>query len=117
MTTHDRIHRGAHHLVLALGAAVLALAGCRRAVAPPSAPAPVVVPPKPAPVPAMNTGEAVVRAMHDRYAGKWYHTATFTQKTTTTLVSGRDVVQTWYEAMQLPGKLRIDTDLKSQDGV
>jgi hypothetical protein len=42
--------------------------------------------------------------MRQRYAGKWYRTVTFTQKTT--LPDGK--VETWYEALQLPGKLRID---------
>ena len=42
--------------------------------------------------------------MRDRYAGKWYRTLTFTQKTT--LPDGK--VETWYEALDLPGKLRID---------
>jgi hypothetical protein len=42
--------------------------------------------------------------MRDRYAGKWYRTLTFTQKTT--LPDGK--VETWYEALELPGKLRID---------
>jgi hypothetical protein len=42
--------------------------------------------------------------MHAAYAGKWYRTLTFVQKT-----SYPDArVETWYEAMQLPGKLRID---------
>lgn len=102
----------------ALSVVLVAIESCRRAATPPpSAPAPVVVPPRPAPVPAMATGEAVIRAMHDKYNGKWYRTATFMQKTTTTLASGSDVVQTWYEAMSLPGKLRIDTDMKSKSGV
>jgi hypothetical protein len=42
--------------------------------------------------------------MRDRYSGKWYRTLTFTQKTT--LPDGK--VETWYEALDLPGKLRID---------
>jgi hypothetical protein len=42
--------------------------------------------------------------MRNRYAGKWYRTLTFTQKTT--LPDGK--VETWYEALELPGKLRID---------
>jgi hypothetical protein len=42
--------------------------------------------------------------MRDRYAGKWYRTLTFTQETT--LPDGR--IETWYEALELPGKLRID---------
>ena len=54
--------------------------------------------------PAPKTGEEVIRAMHDRYAGKWYTTLTFTQKTT--YPDGH--VETWYEAAKLPGNLRID---------
>jgi hypothetical protein len=42
--------------------------------------------------------------MRQRYFGKWYRTLTFVQKTT--LADGR--VETWYEAAELPGKLRID---------
>jgi hypothetical protein len=49
-----------------------------------------------------------VRAMHDRYAGRWYHTLTFVQTTTRHLPSGRDTVSTWYESVLVPGKLRID---------
>jgi hypothetical protein len=49
-------------------------------------------------------GEAVVKAMHEKYAGKWYTTMSFTQKTT--LANG--TVQTWYETMELPRILRID---------
>jgi hypothetical protein len=40
----------------------------------------------------------------ERYLGKWYRTLTFVQ--TTTLADGK--VETWYEAAELPGKLRID---------
>ncbi len=102
-------------VVVALAAAV-GVASCRRASVPqPSNPAPVANRPAPA-APALNTGEAVVRAMHDRYAGKWYRTLTFTQKTTTPLSSGGELVQTWYEAAMLPGRLRIDTDLKAKSG-
>lgn len=51
-----------------------------------------------------KTGTDVLRAMHDRYAGKWYRTLTFIQ--TTTRANG--AVETWYEAMAVPGLLRID---------
>jgi hypothetical protein len=51
-----------------------------------------------------KNGEELIALMRDRYAGKWYRTLTFTQKTT--LPDGR--VETWYEALELPGKLRID---------
>jgi hypothetical protein len=51
-----------------------------------------------------KNGEELIAQMRDRYAGKWYRTLTFTQKTT--LPDGK--VETWYEALELPGKLRID---------
>jgi hypothetical protein len=58
----------------------------------------------PPPELAPKNGEELVALMRDRYAGKWYKTLTFVQKTT--FPDGR--VETWYEALQLPGKLRID---------
>ena len=57
----------------------------------------------PVPLPPKN-GEELIRAMHERYAGKWYHTLTFVQKTT--YPDGH--VETWYEAAKIPGSLRID---------
>ena len=53
---------------------------------------------------APQTGEEVIRMMHSRYAGKWYRTVTFTQKTT--LPDGK--IETWYEALEVPARLRID---------
>jgi hypothetical protein len=55
--------------------------------------------------------------MHDRYASTWYRDLTFVQKTTVTLSSGSQIVQTWYEAGLMPGHLRIDTDLQAKSGV
>ena len=55
--------------------------------------------------------------MHGRYAPVWYRSLTFVQKTTVSLSSGGQVVQTWYEAGQIPGRLRIDTDLRSKGGI
>ena len=54
--------------------------------------------------PPPKNGEELVAQMRERYLGKWYRTLTFTQKTT--FSDGR--VETWYEALELPGKLRID---------
>lgn len=51
-----------------------------------------------------KNGEELVALMRDRYFGKWYRTLTFTQKTT--LPDG--AVETWYESLELPSKLRID---------
>src|SRR6266550_2812905 len=77
---------------------------------------PAPAPPAARPNPVLSSGDALVRAMHDRYAGKWYRTMSFTQKTTLGLASGGELVQTWYEAGMMPGRLRIDTDLKSKSG-
>jgi hypothetical protein len=49
-------------------------------------------------------GIELIGQMRERYLGKWYRTLTFVQKTT--LADGK--VETWYEAAELPGKLRID---------
>jgi hypothetical protein len=56
----------------------------------------------------IRTGEALLTAMHDRYAANWYDTVTFTQKSTTISPDGTSKSETWYEAAMLPGKLRID---------
>lgn len=54
--------------------------------------------------PAPATGEDVLRRMHEAHAGTWYRTLTFRQ--TTAFADGR--VETWHEAMAIPGRLRID---------
>ena len=56
----------------------------------------------------VRSGEAVLRAMHDRYQASWYPTVTFTQKSTTYKDDGTTKVETWHEAALLPGRLRID---------
>jgi hypothetical protein len=53
---------------------------------------------------APRNGQELVRQMHDRYAGSWYHNLTFIQTTT---FPDRPT-ETWYEAGTIPGKLRID---------
>jgi hypothetical protein len=55
-----------------------------------------------------TAGVRVVRAMHDRYAGKWFRTMTFVQTTTRRTWSGRDTIETWYESAAVPSLLRID---------
>ena len=82
-----------------------ALSACRHAPHAAPAPAPAV------PVRASYaTGGDVVAAMRARYEGKWYTTLTFTQKTSRLQPDGTWNVQTWYEAMRVPGRLRIDFD-------
>jgi len=61
-------------------------------------------------VPRFANGGDVIDAMRARYAGKWYRTLTFQQKTSRLLPNGTWRVETWYEAMRLPGRLRIDFD-------
>jgi hypothetical protein len=56
----------------------------------------------------IRNGEGVLHAMHDRYNASWYDTLTFTQKSTTYNPDGTTKVETWYEALLLPGRLRID---------
>ena len=60
--------------------------------------------PSAAPTDPPKDGVEVITRMRERYLGKWYRTLTFVQKTT--LPDGK--VEIWYEAAELPGKLRID---------
>lgn len=80
----------------------------------PSMGPPTEVPP---PAPGIMNAAALISAMHDRYRTTWYHSLTFVQQTTVAMPSGGDLVQTWYEAGELPGQLRIDTGLELKSGV
>ncbi len=93
-------------------------AACHRRP-PVAAPAPATSAPKPSPPEAMVISNAAtaVDAMRARYAPSWFKTLTFVQKTTLYLPSGGDLVQTWYNALSLPGRMRVDTDRKSRGGV
>ena len=53
-------------------------------------------------------GAELVRQMHDRYVARWYTTLTFRQSTERRTPADTMVHETWYESMQLPGRLRID---------
>jgi hypothetical protein len=56
--------------------------------------------------------------MQKRYAKSWYKTATFVQKTTNIDKDGNKKVETWYEALSVPGSLRIDfTPIKDGNGI
>jgi hypothetical protein len=59
-----------------------------------------------------KSGEEVLQRMHDAYAGKWYRTLTFVQKTTRYKPDGTTTASTWFESLSFekPGatKLRID---------
>lgn len=98
--------REIRHIVVPVVACVL-LAGCARAttVSTPAAPA-------------IATGRAVLRAMHTRYAGKFFTTLSFAQNTTNIGANGREIKGVWNEYLQVPGRLRIDyLPLNSRSGV
>ena len=66
----------------------------------------------------ITTTDQLVAAMQAKYAKSWYKTATFVQQTTNFLPDGTKKVETWYEAMSLPGSLRIDfTPTKDGNGI
>jgi hypothetical protein len=66
-----------------------------------------------------RTGADLLTQMHDAYAGKWFHTVTFVQQTTLRAApDSTPHVQTWYEAILSPDRLRIDIgDPAEQNGV
>jgi outer membrane lipoprotein-sorting protein len=66
----------------------------------------------------IKNGEQLITAMNKKYSKKWYKTLTFVQKTTNYKPDGTSQESTWYEAMQVPGKLRIDiTPLENGRGI
>src|ERR1044071_1331633 len=73
--------------------------------------------PLPAAAKISNTDE-LIAAMQKRYGKSWYKTATFVQETTNIEPDGTSKVETWYEAMSVPGNLRIDfTPTKEGNGI
>jgi hypothetical protein len=66
----------------------------------------------------IKTTEALVSAMQKKYGKSWYQTATFVQKTTDIDKDGNQKISTWYEALSVPGSLRIDfTPIKDGNGI
>jgi hypothetical protein len=59
-----------------------------------------------------KTGADVLQRMHDAYAGKWYRSLTFVQKTTQFRKDGTTTVSTWFESLRqatpTTTQLRID---------
>jgi outer membrane lipoprotein-sorting protein len=65
----------------------------------------------------IETAEALFAAMQKKHAKSWYRTLTFVQKSTTFKPDGTSESVIWYEALNAPGKLRIDIDpLKNGNG-
>jgi outer membrane lipoprotein-sorting protein len=66
----------------------------------------------------IKTTADLVSAMQKKYARSWYQTATFVQKTTDSDKDGNQKISTWYEALSVPGSLRIDfTPIKDGNGI
>jgi len=76
----------------------------------------LVIPAKPS-AKISNTND-LIAAMQKKYGKSWYKTATFVQETTNFQPDGTSKVETWYEAMSVPGSLRIDfTPTKDGNGI
>jgi hypothetical protein len=54
------------------------------------------------------SGRDIVKKMHDRYAGKWYRSFTFTQTTQVYYNDSLRSTQTWHEFIRLPDRFRMD---------
>src|SRR6266446_6089985 len=66
----------------------------------------------------ITTTEDLIAAMQKKYGKSWYKTATFVQKTTEYEKDGTTKVSTWYEALSVPGSLRIDfAPVKDGNGI
>lgn len=58
-------------------------------------------------VPPIESPRDLIVAMRSAYDGRWYETLTFTQETIQYRGADADT-SIWYEALKLPGRLRID---------
>ena len=61
----------------------------------------------PAPAVRFTSAGGLVRAMHDRYAGKFLKTMSFFQNNTAYTTTGQEQKSQWYQHVEIPGKLRI----------
>ena len=63
-------------------------------------------------------GRTVIKAMNDRYIGKFYMTLTYKQNVSIIGTNGRETKQVWNQYVTLPGRQRIDyVPLASRSGV
>lgn len=66
----------------------------------------------------ITTTDQLLEALQKKYARSWYKTATFVQKTTNIDKDGNKKIEMWYEALSVPGSLRIDfTPTKEGNGI
>lgn len=59
-------------------------------------------------------GAALLTAMHDRYKDSWYDSVVFKENAITLNPDGTGQTEVWEEALQLPGKLRINRGPSSE---
>jgi hypothetical protein len=55
----------------------------------------------------LTSSDALLKAMHDRYDGKYLKTMSFLQNNTQYTSTGEEKKSQWYEHLEVPGKLRI----------
>ena len=91
--------------------ALVVLGACARAATPPPAPRPVAAP-------TISDGHGVLRAMHSRYAGRWYSSVEIALSNTLYGTDGRQTRSNWREFLGVPARQRIDyLPLEQQSGV
>jgi hypothetical protein len=54
-----------------------------------------------------TSSSGLIKAMHDRYDGKYLKTMSFLQNNTAYTTAGQEQKSQWYEHIEIPGKLRI----------
>ena len=62
----------------------------------------------------ISDGAALLTAMHDRYKDSWYESVVFKENAITLNPDGSSKTEIWDEALQLPGKLRINRGPSSE---
>ena len=93
--------------------AALAVSGCSYfqsgKASDPSAPAPAEKATAKLPGAGMHftSSAGLLKAMHDRYDGKYLKSMSFLQNNTQYTTTGAEKKSQWYEHLQIPGKLRI----------
>ncbi|MGB6596472.1 MAG: hypothetical protein WA621_09660 [Candidatus Acidiferrum sp.] len=61
----------------------------------------------------IRDGQALLTAMHDRYRDSWYESVVFKENAITLNPDGTTKTEVWDEALELPGKLRINRGASS----
>lgn len=55
----------------------------------------------------VTSSSGLIKAMHDRYDGKYLKTMSFLQNNTAYTATGQEQKSQWYEHIEIPGRLRI----------